>query len=66
MPVGELAIKYSEIPKEKEVVIYCQNFSCEEAPQATMILDAAKYKNFRTLFGGLEEWVNQGNKLVRD
>ena len=65
LPEKELISRISEIPKEKEVVLYCQNFSCEEAPQAVMILDAAKYKNFRILFGGVEEWTNEGNKLVK-
>lgn len=65
MPENELLGKLSEIPREKEVVIYCQNYSCEEAGQATMILDAAGYKNFRTLFGGIEEWTNQNHKLTK-
>ena len=65
LPEKELISRISEIPKEKEVVLYCQNFSCEEAPAAVMILDAAKYKNFRVLFGGVEEWTGQGNKLIK-
>lgn len=65
LPEKELISRINEIPKEKEVVLYCQNFSCEEAPQAVMILDAAKYKNFRVLFGGVEEWTTEGNKLVK-
>ncbi len=65
MPEKELVGRLGEIPREKEVVLYCQNFSCEEAGETVMILDAAKYKNFRVLFGGVEEWVNQGNKLIK-
>jgi rhodanese-related sulfurtransferase len=65
LPEKELISRINEIPKEKEVVLYCQNFSCEEAPAAVMILDAAKYKNFRILFGGVEEWTTEGNKLVK-
>ncbi|MCX6811618.1 MAG: rhodanese-like domain-containing protein [Candidatus Berkelbacteria bacterium] len=65
MPEKELISRINEIPKEKEVVLYCQNFSCEEASQTVMILDTAKYKNCRVLFGGVEEWTGQGNKLVK-
>jgi len=65
LPEKELLGRIGEIPREKEVIIYCQNFSCEEAPQATMVLDSAKYKNFRVLFGGVEEWTNQGNRLTK-
>lgn len=65
LPEKELISRISEILKEKEVVLYCQNFSCEEAPRAVMILDTAKYKNFRVLFGGVEEWTSEGNKLVK-
>lgn len=65
MPSKELIGRIGEIPKEKEVVLYCQNFSCEEAGQAALILDAAKYQNFRVLFGGVEEWTGEGNKLVK-
>lgn len=65
IPNKELIGRIGEIPREKEVVLYCQNFSCEEAGEAVMILDTAKYKNFRVLFGGVEEWTNVGNKLVK-
>jgi len=65
MPEKDMVSRISEIPKEKEVVLYCQNFSCAEAPAAVMILDTAGYKNFRVLFGGVEEWTTEGNKLVK-
>jgi len=65
IPIKDLIGRIGEIPREKEVVLYCQNFSCEEAGQAVIILDTAKYKNFRVLFGGVEEWVNGGNDLVK-
>ena len=65
MPIKEFVGRVGEIPREKEVVLYCQNYSCEEASEAVMILDAAKYKNFRVLFGGVEEWTTEGNKLVK-
>ena len=65
LPEKDLITRLNEIPKEKEVVLYCQNYSCEETPQAVVILNAAKYKNFRVLFGGVEEWTTEGNKLVK-
>lgn len=65
MPIKELIGRIGEIPREKEVILYCQNFSCEETSQAALILDSAKYQNFRVLFGGVEEWTTEGNKLTK-
>lgn len=66
MPIADLPTRIQEIPKEKEVVIYCQNFSCEEAPQAVATLDKLEHKNFRTLFGGVEQWTSSGYKLIKN
>jgi len=63
MPVDEMLQRINEIPREKEVVIYCQDFSCKEAGEAAQILEATEYKNYRTLFGGLSDWQAYGYKL---
>jgi len=50
------------IPKEAKVVVYCSvGYRSEKITQR---LNAAGYSDVSNLYGGIFEWVNQGNTVV--
>lgn len=51
-----------DIPKNKRIVIYCSVGYRSE--KITEKLKAAGYTNVMNLYGGIFEWVNQGNTVV--
>lgn len=52
----------SDIPKNKRIVVYCSvGFRSEKVTEK---LIAAGYTNIANLYGGMFEWVNQGNTVV--
>ncbi len=52
----------ADIPKDKCIVVYCSVGYRSE--KVTEKLIAAGYTNVSNLYGGIFEWVNQGNKVV--
>ncbi|MCU0434034.1 MAG: rhodanese-like domain-containing protein [Bacteroidia bacterium] len=52
----------TDIPKDKRIVVYCSVGYRSE--KITEKLRAAGYTNVSNLYGGIFEWVNQGNKVV--
>jgi rhodanese-related sulfurtransferase len=56
IPMGEVPSKLSEIPKDKDVVIYC-----EKGIRSTIViqrLEAAGFHNLINLSGGMKAWKN--------
>jgi rhodanese-related sulfurtransferase len=51
-----------DLPKDKRIVIYCSVGYRSE--KITEKLRAAGYTNVMNLYGGIFEWVNQGNVIV--
>jgi rhodanese-related sulfurtransferase len=50
------------IPKESEVIVYCSIGKRSE--EITKKLLESGYSNVSNLYGGIFEWVNQGNSVV--
>ncbi len=50
------------IPKEREIIVYCSIGKRSE--EISQKLVKAGYNNISNLYGGIFEWVNQGNKVV--
>ena len=53
--------KLRNIPREKKILVYCSVGYRSE--KVGMQLKEAGYENVHNLYGGIFEWVNQGNKI---
>lgn len=58
------ASKLKGISKNKKIIIYCSVGYRSE--KITKKLNKLGYKNVSNLYGGIFEWVNQGNKVYND
>ena len=53
-----------DIPKERPIVVYCSvGYRSEKIGER---LTGAGFSNVRNLYGGIFEWVNQGQTVVND
>lgn len=52
------------ISKDKKIVVYCSVGKRSE--DITRKINEAGYKNVANLYGGIFEWVNQGNDVYND
>jgi len=56
--------KLPEIQKNRRIVVYCSvGYRSEKVAEQLL---AAGYKNVSNLYGGIFEWVNQGNPVFND
>jgi len=56
--------RVKDIPKDAKVIVYCSvGYRSEKVSE--QLLDLG-YTNVSNLYGGLFEWVNQGNEVVTD
>ena len=54
--------RLNSIPKDREIIVYCSIGKRSE--KITEKLREAGYTNVSNLYGGIFEWVNQGNSVV--
>jgi rhodanese-related sulfurtransferase len=59
IPIGALVAAYSTLPKDKMMVVYSGDLSCDLATQACLELAQKGYRVQR-LIGGIEEWRRNG------
>jgi len=59
IPFEELATRWKELPKHKEIISYCWNVTCLLCTKASYIL-ASKGLKAREMIGGLEAWKAAG------
>lgn len=56
--------KLADIPKDRRIVVYCSvGYRSEKVTEKLL---AAGYRNVSNLYGGIFEWVNQGNPVFDD
>ena len=53
------------LKKTDKIVVYCAGFQCAASTKAMEKLKALGYKNVVDFKGGLQEWQEKGNKLVK-
>lgn len=58
VPLGELAERLNEVPKDKNIVVICR--SGNRSQQGRDILIQAGYTNVTSMAGGITDWLNQG------
>ncbi len=60
VPVNELERYVNKLPKDKPVVLYCQNKQCSMSSQAALKLQELGFPNILKLEGGVDEWEKSG------
>lgn len=58
IPLQELASRMSEVPKDKQVYVYCR--SGRRSAEAANMLVKAGYTNIENVMGGFEAWKAAG------
>jgi rhodanese-related sulfurtransferase len=58
IPLGSLASRVSELPKDKEIVVVCR--SGNRSKEGRDILLKAGFKQVTSMTGGMNEWRTQG------
>jgi phage shock protein E len=61
IPYDQVASQLAEIPKDKEVVLYCH--SGRRAGLAAEVLEANGYTKLEHLQGDMQAWVNDGRPV---
>lgn len=64
IPAGEIVTRLANLPREKTLVVYCWDMTCDLAPKAALQLTE---KGFRAQFllGGIVEWRHKGFPTVK-
>lgn len=58
IPLGEIQIRLSEFPKDKNIIIGCR--SGKRSMQACIFLKMSGYENVKNLQGGIIDWSESG------
>lgn len=62
IPLGELAARMAEVPKDQEILVYCR--SGNRSQEGRNILKAAGFENVTSMVGGIKEWAAAGYETV--
>lgn len=57
IPLGELRERLGELPRDREIVVYC--LTGNRSSQATRLLAEAGFPNVRSLEGGIRAWTDE-------
>jgi adenylyltransferase/sulfurtransferase len=57
LPLGELPKRWSEIPKDKEIIIHCK--AGIRSAKALLFLQQQGYQNMLNLKGGIDTWSDE-------
>ncbi|ATX82148.1 Rhodanese-related sulfurtransferase [Mariprofundus ferrinatatus] len=63
IPVQELEVRMNEVPKDKQVYVYCR--SGKRSAQAAGILARAGYSNIENVLGGITAWKDAEYQVVK-
>jgi len=63
IPVQVLADHLAEIPKDKQVYVYCH--SGKRSANAATLLASKGFKNIENIVGGIEAWKSAGYPVVK-
>jgi rhodanese-related sulfurtransferase len=62
IPLGELAARANELPKDKEIVVVCRSGNRSQVGRDT--LKAAGFTNVTSMAGGMNEWRTAGYPIA--
>lgn len=62
IPLGELATRVNEVPKDKRIVVVCR--SGNRSQEGAAILKQAGFTNVSSMAGGLKTWRDSGYPIA--
>lgn len=62
IPLGELASRVDELPKDQEIVVVCR--SGNRSQQGRDILKSAGFEQVTSMAGGMNQWMSTGYEWV--
>ncbi len=62
LPLGELAARIADIPRDREVLLFCR--SGNRSGKATQFLRAQGFERARNVEGGIIAWTGRGMAVV--
>jgi rhodanese-related sulfurtransferase len=62
LPLSQLAQRWQELPKDRELVMVCQNG--DKSAQASAFLQARGLKNVQPMRGGILLWMQKGYPVI--
>lgn len=62
IPLGELAARVAEVPKDKQIVVVCR--SGNRSQSGRDILTQAGFKNVTSMDGGVNQWGASGREMA--
>ncbi|MBS4027567.1 MAG: rhodanese-like domain-containing protein [Ignavibacteriales bacterium] len=63
IPVNTLPLRYNELDKEKEIILYCRTGA--RSGWATNFLRSVGFENVKNLIGGIYAWSDKIDKSVK-
>jgi sulfur-carrier protein adenylyltransferase/sulfurtransferase len=63
VPLGSLPQRFSELPKEEEIVVYCRTGG--RSAQAVQFLHQMGYAGAKNLVGGINHWAEVIDTSIR-
>ena len=66
VPLQEVAHRLKDLPRDREIVLYCTCPSEATAAQVARVLMNHGFKRVRPLFGGLDAWVAAGYAVEKN
>jgi rhodanese-related sulfurtransferase len=63
VPLEAVGLHVGDLPKDREIVIYCTCPSEASAARVARILIKHGFKRVRPLFGGLDAWIQAGYEV---
>jgi membrane protein DedA with SNARE-associated domain/rhodanese-related sulfurtransferase len=64
VPLPEVAHRLKELPRDREIILYCTCPSEASAARVAKILMNHGFKRVRPLFGGLDAWIAAGHPVA--
>ena len=66
VPLDRIGRFVAGMEKDREIIVYCANYDCPQSHMAAEKLAAFGFTNVLVYAGGLQEWVDRGNRMVTD
>jgi len=63
MPLADIPLKYRELPKDKDIIVYCWSRECMLGPKASATLAMLGLTNIKELRIGWCEWSERGYQI---
>ena len=63
MPQDEIYVRYSDLPKDKEIIVLCYTTGCQSSTQVAQALFELGFKNVKNMKAGIAGWEAEGYPL---